>query len=134
MANVYLTLDLKSKMMYDDEDMFSFSFNHWNYDLKNRMFSLDDLEINYDLVSKIKYDRKINTDLAEVELEEGYVVDRFLDNEYEEYLRADFDLAVDKFVADKNLPDGKYDVKYTYFFDFSNDEFVIEVQGVEANE
>lgn len=135
MANIFLTLDLKKNVLYDDEDKFYYDFDHWNYSVKSREFELDGMNINYDLIDKFIFERDIKSDKAYVELEEGYVsdVDTY-DSELNKYLGTDLAMAVEKFVADKDLEDGEYKVKYNYYFDFSEDEFVCEIEEVIADE
>lgn len=130
MASIFITLNLKDKFLTDDEDKLNFDFNHWDYDLKNRIFKLDDLFIAYDLISDFVFDRDIFTDVADVEIEDNTVVDLDVYNDYEDYLENDLDLAVNDFIADKDLSDGEYEVKYTYYYDFGNESFVCEVQEV----
>lgn len=130
MASIFLTLNLKEKFLTDDEDKLNFDFNHWDYDLKNRIFKLDDLSIAYDLISDFVFDRDIFTDVADVEIEDNTVVDLDVYNDYEDYLENDLDSAVNDFIADRDLVDGEYEVKYTYYYDFGNESFVCEVQEV----
>lgn len=130
MASIFLTLNLKEKFLTDDENNLNFDFNHWDYDLKNRIFKLDDLSIAYDLISDFVFDRNTYTDVADVEIEDNTVVDLDVYNEYEDYLENDLDSAVNDFIDDRDLEDGEYEVKYTYYYDFGNEGFVCEVQEV----
>lgn len=130
MANIFLTLNLKEKFLTDDEDKLNFDFKHWDYDLKNRIFRLDDLSIAYDLISDFVFDRNISTDVADVEIEDNTVIDLDVYNDYEDYLENDLDSAVNEFIADRDLADGEYEVKYTYYYDFGDESFVCEVQEV----
>ena len=130
MASIFLTLNLKEKFLTDDEDKLNFKFKHWDYNLENRVFKLDDLSIDYDLISDFVFSRSISTDVADIEIEDNTVVSLDVYNDYSDYLEKDLDLVVDKFIADKDLPDGEYEVKYTYYYDFGNEGFVCEVQEV----
>lgn len=131
MANINLILNLKNHELMDEDNKLVYGFKHWEFDLKTKSFELDGMTIDYDLIYEFVYDRMIKTDKATVEIEDSdIVVDIDIDNEYEDYLEADLSMAVEDFIADKDLADGEYEVKYTYYYDFSDDEFVIEVQEV----
>ena len=134
MASLYLNLDLKKHILRDDEGKFRYDFNEWSFDLESRTFTLDDLDISYDLISKFVYQPQITTDKADIEIEDNTVVDIDVYNKYDDYIEKDLDIKVEKFIADKNLPDGKYVVKYTYFYNFSDDGFECEVQEVLADD
>ena len=134
MANLYLTLDLKSYELFDEDGNISYSFNKWTYDLKNKEFELDDMTIKYDAIYEFKYEKDLKSDDAYIEIEDEIVVDIDISNEYEKYLSSELSLAVENFIGNKDLSDGEYKVKYNFYYDFSEEEFIIEVLEVVAND
>lgn len=131
MSNLYLTLDLKKKILYSDDRTLVYSFNSWDYSLNDKTFELDGMNINYDQINEFIFERDIKTDVATVEIEDNYVEDVELYNrKLGEYLESDFIYRLEKFIADKDLPDGEYEVKYNYYFDFSDDGFICEILEV----
>ena len=134
MSSLYLKLDLKKYTLEDEEDKLSFKFSKWDYNLGTKTFSLDNLYLEYDAVDEFVFEKDIKADVDYVEIEDGVVVDYYISNEYAKYLKSDFVLAVEKFIANKDLEDGEYDVKYEYYYDFSDEEFIIDVLEVTSND
>lgn len=134
MANLYLTLDLKNHELYDEDRALEFSFDSWTYDLKNKEFELDNMNIKYDAIYEFKFEKNIQSDESFIELEDETVVNIDVDNEYENFIRTDLILAIENFIGKKDLADGEYKVKYNFYYDFSDEDFVIDILEVEADE
>lgn len=134
MSNLYLKLDLKKKTLSDREDLLYFKFTNWSYNLGTKTFSLDDLQIDYDAIDEFAFEKEIKSSEDWVEIEDGVVVDYYISNDYSKYLKSDFAIAVEKFIANKDLEDGEYNVKYEYYYDFSDEEFIIDILEVTASD
>ena len=134
MANLFLTLDLEAHELFDEDGQLEYYFKKWTYDLATQKFKLDDMTIEYDAIYEFKFKKDIKSDEAYVEIEDELVADIDISNEYEKYLKVILTMAVEDFIADKDLIDGDYKVKYTFYYDFSEEDFIVEVTEVTAND
>lgn len=134
MANLYLTLDLKEHELFDEEGQIEYPFKSWSYDLKTQKFTLDDMTIDYDAIYEFKFEKDVKSDQCYVEIEDSTVVDIDIDNEYEDYLESTLSFAIENFIGKKDFADGEYRVKYTFYYDFSEEDFIVDVTEVIAND
>lgn len=134
MANIYLTLDLKNHELFDEDGQIEYEFNKWTYDLKTKTFKLDNMSIEYDAIYEFKFDKDIKSDQCYVEIEDETVVNIDISNEYEDYLESTLSFAIENFIGKKDFADGEYRVKYTFYYDFSEEDFIVDVTEVIAND
>ena len=134
MANIYLTLDLKEHELFDEDRQIEYEFNKWTYDLKTKTFKLDNMSIEYDAIYEFKFDKDIKSDQCYVEIEDETVVDIDISNEYEDYLESTLSFAIENFIGKKDFADGEYKVKYTFYYDFSEEDFIVDITEVIAND
>lgn len=135
MANIYLTLDLKKKELYDDGDQLYYSFNKWSYDIDTKIFDLDDkFTIEYDLISEFIFDRNISSGIADIKISDNTVVDIDNSGRFSKAIKDTLISEIEDFIEGKDLEDGYYKVKYEYWYNFSEDDFIVEVLEVDYND
>jgi hypothetical protein len=145
MASLYLTLDLKKKTLEEMDNQLDFSFNEWEYipPAKGSLygtFELDELTINRELISTVVYDKEEEVLSFEADYDgEGYFDDIEItsNTEYnEKYLIKELDLKLDSYVNKNPLTGGEGRVKgeIKVYFDYDNEEFVIELNKLVLEE
>jgi hypothetical protein len=133
-----LELDLKKKILKDDEDNFYFSFEEWSYTPPRKgelygEFVLGDLFINHKEISNVKYEKEKETLSFTADYDgEGYFSDIELISETkynQKHLIKDLDSDLDTYVYNNPLTGGEGTVKgeIEVYFDYENEEFIITI-------